>query len=101
MEKRKWAMVIMGPSYDPEKNQARLDTPEVEGHVLTVRNPEEAVALAKKLADEGFGAIEVCGAFGETLARKMYEATDKRVTVSYVTTPADELPAALAFWGEE
>lgn len=97
---KKYAMIIMNQHYQPEKDQARLDTPQAEAHILTVRNPEEAVALAKKLKEEGFGAIEVCGAFGEELARKMYEATGESVPVGYVVTPEDELPKALAFWGE-
>ena len=75
MAMKKWAMVIMNAGYDPEKDMARLDLEQVETHILTVRNPEEAVALAKRLGEEGFGAIEVCGAFGEELAKKMYEAT--------------------------
>ena len=67
MAMKKWAMVIMNAGYDPEKDMARLDLEQVETHILTVRNPEEAVALAKRLGEEGFGAIEVCGAFGEEL----------------------------------
>ena len=99
--KKKWAMVIMNRLYDPEKDQRRLDTPDADSYILTVRNSEEAVELAKKLASEGFGTIEVCGAFGEELARKMYEATGCKVPVSYVVTPEDQLPAVLRFWGEE
>ena len=81
MAMKKWAMVIMNAGYDPEKDMARLDLEQVETHILTVRNPEEAVALAKRLGEEGFGAIEVCGAFGEELAKKMYEATGCKVPV--------------------
>lgn len=56
------------------------------------------MALAKRLGEEGFGAIEVCGAFGEELAKKMYEATGCKVPVGYVTTPQDQFEKALAFW---
>ena len=101
MTKKKWAMVIMGEDYDPEVNRARLDTEKKEGHILTVRDPKEALSLAAKLKEEGFGAIEVCGAFGEELARKMYEAIGSTVPVCYVTTPPDELEKVLKFWGEE
>lgn len=101
MNKKKWAMVIMGEGYTPEKDSARIDTDKKEGHILTVRNPDEAIELAKRLKNEGFGAIEVCGAFGEELAKKMYEATEKTVPVGYVVTPDNELPQALKFWSEE
>ena len=90
MAVKKWAMVIMNAGYDPEKDMARLDLEQVETHILTVRNPDEAVALAKRLGEEGFGAIEVCGAFGEELAKKMYEAAGCKVPVGYVTTPQDQ-----------
>ena len=98
MAVKKWAMVIMNAGYDPEKYMARLDLEQVEPHILTVRNPDEAVALAKRLGEEGFGAIEVCGAFGEELAKKMYEAAGCKVPVGYVTTPQDQFEKALAFW---
>ena len=95
---KKWAMVIMNAEYDPQKDTARLDTAGKETHILTVRNPKEAVELAKKLADNGFGAIEVCGAFGEELARQMYEATGCTVPVGYVVTPEAQFEKALKFW---
>ena len=98
MAVKKWAMVIMNAGYDPEKDMARLDLEQVETHILTVRNPDEAVALAKRLGEEGFGAIEVCGAFVEELAKKMYEAAGCKVPVGYVTTPQDQFEKALAFW---
>ena len=53
-----------------------------------------------ELADAGFGAIEVCGAFGEELARKMYDAAGRRLTVCYVVCPPDQLEATLRFWSE-
>ena len=98
MAEKKWAMVIMNQGYDPNKDMARLDLENLETHILTVRNPQEAVALAKCLAEEGFGAIEVCGAFGEELARQMYEATGCTVPVGYVTTPENQMDQALKFW---
>ena len=54
---------------------------------------------ARELADEGFGALEVCGAFGENLAREMYQAADRRLTVSYVVCPKDQEEASLQLWG--
>ena len=98
--KKKCAMMIMNPLFDPARDHARLDTSRVENHILTVRTPEEAVAKAVELADAGFGAIEVCGAFGEKLAREMYDAAGHRLTVGYVVCPPDQLEATLRFWQE-
>ena len=97
---RKYAILIMNPCHDPEKDRALLTTSDgTEAHILTVRDPEEALAKAVELADAGFGALEVCGAFGEDLARRMYDAAGHRLTVSYVVCPPDQLDAARAFWG--
>ena len=58
----------------------------------------ETLKIFRELADEGFGALEVCGAFGENLAREMYQAADRRLTVSYVVCPKDQEEASLQFW---
>lgn len=99
--KKKCAMMILNPLLDPARDYARLDTEKVENHILCVRTPEEAVAKAVELADDGFGVIEVCGAFGEQLAREMYDASAHRLTVSYVVCPPDQLEATLHFWHED
>ncbi len=96
--KKKWAFIAMNAAYDPSRQHARFDTPDQEGHLLTVRSAEDAVILAAELAEQGFGAIEVCGAFGPQLARRMYEATGCRVPVSFITTEPDELDQVKAFW---
>lgn len=99
--KKKYAMLIMNPLFNSETDCARIDTEVMENHILTVRNPEEALALCARLKAEGFGAVEVCGAFGEELARQMYEAMGKTISVGYVVTPQDQMEQALAFWTEE
>ena len=79
--KKKFAMMMMDAQYDTKRDYAVFETEEVETHMITVNSPEQAVQMAKELAEQGFGAIEVCGAFGEELARKMYEATGNKVSV--------------------
>ena len=66
--------------------------------MITVNSPEQAVQMAKELAEQGFGAIEVCGAFGEELARKMYEATENKVSVGYIVCPSDQKELSDRFW---
>ena len=90
--------------FDPAPGQYRISAANisaggVDSYIITVRSPEEAVKKARELADEGFGALEVCGAFGENLAREMYQAADRRLTVSYVVCPKDQEEASLQFWG--
>ena len=79
---------------------AVLETQAVETHIITVNSPEQAIEMAKQLAADGFGAIEVCGAFGEELARRMYEATGKTVSVGYIVCPEDEKELSDHFWAQ-
>ena len=96
--KKKFAMMMMDAQYDTKRDYAVFETEEVETHMITVNSPEQAVQMAKKLAEQGFGAIEVCGAFGEELARKMYEATGNKVSVGYIVCPPDQKELSDRFW---
>lgn len=95
---KKYAVIFMNPLFEPSKQNARLDLEQIEHHIITVRDEQEAIEKAKELADHGFGVIEVCGAFGEELARKMYEETGQRLVVGYVTYPVDQEEALEQFW---
>ena len=101
LPKKKFAMLLMDAGYCSKKDYAVLETDAVETHIMTVNTPEQAVALAKDLSQQGFGAIEVCGAFGEELARRMFEATGKQVSVGYVTCPQDEKQLSDHFWSQQ
>ena len=96
--KKKFAMMMMDAQYDTKRDYAVFETEEVETHMITVNSPEQAVQMAKELAEQGFGAIEVCGAFGEELARTMYEATGNKVSVGYIVCPLDQKELSDRFW---
>ena len=96
--KKKWAFIRMSGNADVMKARACIESEHDDFHILTVRNADEAVAMAKLLKEEGFGAIEVCGAFGPELAEKMFEATDRTVPVGYVVTPEDQQDLVMKFW---
>ena len=98
---KKYAFLLMGKDFNPQRDHACFSAGGVDSYIITVRSPEEAVKKARELADEGFGALEVCGAFGENLAREMYQAADRRLTVSYVVCPKDQEEASLQFWGRD
>ena len=67
---------------------------------MTIYQLECFIAVAEELAQAGFGAIEVCGAFGKELAQKMYEATGKTVSVGYVVCPPEQKELSDRFWAE-
>lgn len=98
--KKKFAMMIMGQQYRTKTDYAVLETDAVETHIITVTSPQQAIAVAEELAQAGFGAIEVCGAFGKELAQKMYEATGKTVSVGYVVCPPEQKELSDHFWEE-
>ena len=98
---KKYAFLLMGNSFDPQRDQACFHADGVDSYIITVRSPQEAVEKAKELADQGFGALEVCGAFGEKLAWEMYQAAGKRLTVSYVVCPKEQEEANLRFWSQD
>ena len=99
-EMKKDGILVTAPEKSTGKEKALVLTPEGERYseklLYSLSRMEERAA--KRLGEEGFGAIEVCGAFGEELAKKMYEATGCKVPVGYVTTPQDQFEKALAFW---
>lgn len=96
---KKYAFLLMNPCFDIQ--QIHMDVEGIEHHLLTVRSEQEAIEKVKKLAEEGFGVIEVCGAFGEELAQRMYEETDKQVPVGYVIYPQAQEEAVTLFWQSE
>lgn len=100
LPKKKFAMMLMDQQYCSWKDYAVLETQAVETHIITVNSPEQAIEMARQLAVDGFGAIEVCGAFGEELARRMYEATGKTVSVGYIVCPEDEKELSDHFWAQ-
>ena len=78
----RFAFMLMGP-YDPGRDDVMFG----DGctRMIGVPDIETAAQIAKKLADEGYGAIELCGAFGEAGARKIIEATGHSIAVGFVT----------------
>ena len=83
MEPRKYAFVLMGEEFDPARHQFRFTTGRGETCLFTVRTFEEARSLALRLQQEGFGALELCGAFGEEKCRALIEATGNRMAIGY------------------
>lgn len=60
-----------------------------------VRSVDEACSEAEAMERDGVGCIELCGAFGEEGARRVMEATGRRVPIGYITH-LPEMDAAYA-----
>ena len=75
----------MGEHYNPQEHTAYFETQNQISYIFTVRNFEEACEKLSFLENEGVGAIELCGAFGEKNAQRMIELTNNRIAIGYVT----------------
>ena len=79
----RFAFLIMGDSFDAARDRA--DIADGAACIVGVRDLEQACQTAKELLNDGIGCIELCGAFGETGAARVIEATENRVPVGFVT----------------
>jgi len=97
--KKKFAFILMGGHYDPATHSALFETESQITCIYSVRNYDEAQEKVKALDAEGFGAIELCGAFGKEKAGHLADLTEGRVAIGYVTH-APEMDEAFAhFFG--
>lgn len=99
---KKFAFILMGPAYDPEKHQCcfhKEDSKASETHIYTVRNFEEAKEKVVNLQKEGYGAIELCGAFGKEKAAELAELTNHQVAIGYVVHEPELDPLFVEFFG--
>jgi hypothetical protein len=61
----KLAFMAIVPGADPQKHRSVITTEFAELTTQIVGDKDQAVTLAKQLADEGCAAIELCGGFGQ------------------------------------
>ena len=85
---KKYAMMIMG-NYEPETDTLEITRGGMLTRYVTVRSMEEAVTTARKLCEEGFGCLELCGAFGKEGARRMIQETNGEMAVGYCVNDPD------------
>ena len=81
---KKFAFILMGPQYDMEKHQSAYETPGHLTSIFTVNTFEDARKRALQCREEGYGCIELCGAFGEEKTREIIELTGGQMAVGYV-----------------
>lgn len=97
---KKFAYIIMGAQYTPATQQACFETASCATYIFTVRNFNEARERALKCLNEGFGVIELCGAFGEARARELAELTENKVGIGFVINFPEQNELFHAFFGD-
>lgn len=83
--KKKFAFLLMGGEFDPVNHQSEFETEKGITAVYTVRDFTEACETVRHLDQQGYGAVELCGAFGPERARQLIELTGGRMAVGFVT----------------
>lgn len=83
--KKKFAFLLMGPDYCPAQHTATFETQATMTRICTVRDFAEACKQVQQLQQEGFGAVELCGAFGQEKAAELTALTGNRMAIGYVT----------------
>ena len=78
----KFAFLIMG-DFNVESDRAEIHGGNAV--IVGVKNIEESAVVARQLQKEGFGCIELCGAFGEKGAKKIIKATENKLPIGYIT----------------
>ena len=95
---KKFAYILMDPHNDPTINKAEFNTKSVNIYVYTVRNFEEAREKVVNLWQEGYGALELCGAFGRNRALELISLTKNEVAIGYVTNEPEQSKLIAKFW---
>ena len=86
---RKYAFILMGNSYIPEKHQAEFNTG-VKTSIYTVRDQQEAREKVVELKDNGYGAIELCGACGRDFALELIGLTHGELPIGYCVNEPEQ-----------
>lgn len=101
MEKPKFAFMLMGPKYDKDRHNVCFETETKDTYIVSVNNFEEACEKVKELVEKGFGALELCGAFGEEKTRELIEITEGKMAIGYVTHFPSEDDKFIEFFGKK
>ena len=96
---KKHAFLFMGENYIPESHRAEFDTG-MKTCIYTVRNPQEASEKVLELKNNGFGVIELCGAFGRDFALELMKLTDGEVAIGYCVHEPEQAGLFREFFGD-
>ena len=97
------ALLLMGKSFIPERHMAEFDL-HGQGNnccLYTVRDKQEARDKVLELKENGFGVIELCGAFGRDFALELIELTNGEVGIGYVVYEPEQHGLVERFFGNE
>ena len=80
----KLAFIALVPDSDPAKHRSTMSTGMVELAVQFVTSLDNAIDMAKQLADQGCSMIELCGGFGHAMTGRIADAVRGKAIVGCV-----------------
>ena len=95
---KKYAMMLMNSQFTPEQHNAKFITGNIENYIVTVRNPQEALEKTRLLVEQGFGVLEVCGAFEPKLVERMQKISEGKMCIGHIVYPKEQLETLEQFW---
>ena len=95
----RFAFIVMSRGFDPSQNHAMMEVDSCKAVLVGVDRLDQACAAAQHLISTGeVDRIELCGAFGEELAKLMHHATGEMIPVGYVKYPKEQERSLQIFW---
>jgi len=92
---KKFAYILMGS----DNETAEIRTKFAEIFIFTVKNLQEAKEKVINLWQDGYGAIELCGAFGRNFALELISLTNNEVVIGYVVNEPEQNEIIKKFFG--
>ncbi len=80
---KKYCVMLMG-EFDPEKDRAFFTREDLQTQIYCARNFREAKQKVRELQEEGYGSVELCGAFSREMALELMEITGHKMAIAYM-----------------
>lgn len=98
---KKFAFLMISPLFDPEVNKAVFRAEGRETHIIYVKDYEEAKKKVVELYHDGFGAMELCSAFGRERTKELIELTEGKMALGYIVFDPSQAEAFKSFFGRD
>ncbi len=79
-----FGFIVTGSGFDPEKDTSVMQTKSFRMRTIGVATPDQGIAAAKRLVEDGVQLIELCGGFGPLWTGRIIEAIDDAVPIGSV-----------------
>lgn len=80
----KFGFIVTGAGYDPDRHRAIMASEGLETIMIGVSKPEQGVAVALEMLENGIQLLELCGGFGPAGTALILEAVRGRIPVGAV-----------------